>query len=82
MSSELCAVREKRLEDVDLNSRGLLSLRFYDVRIIKASGRRESAVRVAVPRLCRRHFFFLSLFHGFDNPRLFALAGFASFRRF
>ena len=36
---------------------------------------------VAVPRLCRRHFLPYQFFHGFKNPRLFALTGFASSRR-
>ncbi|MEE0689234.1 MAG: hypothetical protein UCJ13_00155 [Bacteroidaceae bacterium] len=36
---------------------------------------------VAVPRLCRRHFLSYQFFHGFKNPRLFALSGFASSRR-
>ena len=31
----------KRLEDANMNSRGLLSLRFYNVRILMASERRE-----------------------------------------
>ena len=35
--------------------------------------RRESVVRVAVPRLCRRTFHPCNYFHGFKNPRLFAL---------
>ena len=36
---------------------------------------------VAVPRLCRRHFLPYQFLHGFKNPRLFALTGFASSRR-
>ena len=44
-------VERKRLEDGKLNSRGLLSLRFYIVRILRASGRRESATLATGSRL-------------------------------
>ena len=37
---------------------------------------------VAVPRLYRRHFPLTYLFHGFKNPRLFALRASRLYRRF
>ena len=97
---------QKRLKDVDMNSRGLSSPRYFNVRILVASVKlRLSESRAmlawAMPSVSNldevkdanrqlsphvRVFadaisFSCQLFHGFKNPRLFALTGFASFRR-
>ena len=81
MSDERWAMSVERLKDGNMNSRGLLSPRFYDYKIM-ASERRGTATLAARSRLCRRHFFILSLFHGFKNPRLFALWASRLDRRF
>ena len=81
-----------RLEDVNMNSRGLLcprNLTSAQNGVCKDANRQRGFIKrysfnlkiVAVPRLCRRHFLPYQFFHGFKNPRLFALSGFASFRR-
>ena len=42
---------QRRLEDANINSRGLSSLRFYCIYIKKASGRRGTVMGIANPRL-------------------------------
>ena len=80
---------KSRLEDGKLNSRGLSSPRFFNDNIIKASAKtrignvglfcsrfivkRETLKIVAVPRLPDAISLSRLFFHGFKNPRLFAL---------
>ena len=73
VSEGLLALAISRLEDGDMNSRGLSSPRYFNVRILVASERRESATLTARPRLPDAISFPCQLFHGFKNPRLFAL---------
>jgi hypothetical protein len=73
MSDERWALGVERLKDGNMNSRGLLSPRYYIVSAYR--GRLKDAYRqplLLVP-VFQTDLLSRYIFHGFKNPRLFAL---------
>ena len=69
---------QKRLEDVDTNSRGLLSLRYFNVRILVASVKTRIGNPHRTSASSRRHFFFLSIISRVQKPAAIRPTGFPS----
>ena len=73
---------QKRLEDVDMNSRGLLSPRLFMTYIIMASAKTRIGNPHRTSASFRRHFFLLSIIPRVQEPAAIRPAGFPSSRRF
>ena len=73
---------QKRLEDVNTNSRGLSSLRYFNVRILVASVKTRIGNSHRTSASSRRHFFFLSIIPRVQEPAAIRPTGFPSSRRF
>ena len=73
---------QKRLKDVDTNSRGLSSLRYFNVRILVASVKTRIGNSHRTSASSRRHFFFLSIIPRVQEPAAIRPTGFPSSRRF
>ena len=65
-----------------MNSRGLLSPRYFNVRILVASVKTRIGNPYRTSASSRRHFFFLSIIPRVQEPAAIRPTGFPSFRRF